>query len=117
MEIPAEIRLKQRLRKRLYPLALLVWLLISLGFPAIFHFLQITALKRTATIYAQTLAEKIVGLVLQPDLWKYQSYKYAQLIANELVENEEVRIKILDEHGGMASTLRVPHQLNLTIAL
>lgn len=100
MEIPAEIRLKQRLRKRLYPLVLLVWLLISLGFPAIFYFLEITALKRTATIYAQNLAEKFGRLVLsQPDLWKYQSYKYAQLIANELVENEEVKIKILDEQG------------------
>ena len=100
MEIQAEIRLSQRLRKRLYPLSLLVWLLISLGFPAIFYFLEITALKRTATIYAQNLAEKIVELVLQePNLWKYQTYKYAQLIANELVENEEVRIKILDEQG------------------
>ncbi len=100
MEIQAEIGLSKRLRKRLYPLMVLVWLLIGLGFPAIFYFLEITALKRTASIYAQNLAEKFADLVLQePNLWKYQSHEYAQLIAKEIVENEEVSLRILDEQG------------------
>ncbi len=100
MELQAEIGLSKRLRQRLYPLTVLVWLLISLGFPAIFYFLEITSLKRTATIYAQNLAEKFTDLVLQePDLWKYQSPKYTQLVTKEIVDTEAVGLRILDERG------------------
>ncbi|WP_009631308.1 putative bifunctional diguanylate cyclase/phosphodiesterase [Synechocystis sp. PCC 7509] len=100
MDLQTEIRLSKRLRQRLYPLTVLVWLLISLGFPAIFYFLEITALKRTATIHAQNLAEKFTDLVLQePNLWKYQSHKYTQIIAQEIVETEQVSLRVLDERG------------------
>lgn len=102
MEIQVEIGLKRRLRKRLYPLTVLIWLLISIGFPTIFYFLQITALKKNATNHAQNLSAKFADLVLQePNLWKYQSHKYSQLIVEELTatENEQVSINILDEQG------------------
>ena len=100
MKIQAEIGLKRRLKKRLYPLVVLIWLLISIGFPAIFYLLEITSLKRTANIYAQNLAGKFVELVSQnPNLWKARSQKYAQLVAEELGEDEEVKLKILDNQG------------------
>ena len=100
MKIPAEIELSRGLQKRLYPLVVLVWLLISFGFPAVFYFLEITALKRSAHIYAHNLAEKFVDLVFQqPNLWKYQSQEYAQLVAKELVGNEEVSLKVVDAEG------------------
>ena len=100
MKIPTEIALKRHLNRQLYPLTLLIWLLISLGFPTVFYFLEITVLKKTANIYAQDLAEKFEKLVVQePKLWKYQSYKYAQLIDNESIDNEQISLNILDEQG------------------
>ncbi len=100
MEIQTKIELSRRLKKRLYPLVVLVWLLISIGFPAVFYFLEITVLKKTANIYAQNLAEKLVQLVSQePNSWKYQSPKYAQIVAKKLVKDEEINLKILDAQG------------------
>jgi diguanylate cyclase (GGDEF)-like protein/PAS domain S-box-containing protein len=100
MKLQAEIGLKRRLRKRLYPLVAIVWLLISVGFPAIFYLLEITGLERTANIYAQHLAEKFAELALQdPKLQTAQSQKYTQLVADYLGEDEEIKLKILDNQG------------------
>ena len=98
MENQEPIGLKRRLAKRLYPVALLIWLLISVGFPAIFYILEIAEQKQTASMYAEGFAEKFKDLVLDaPSLWKYQNHKYQEVLSNALQYNEVKSIRVLDE--------------------
>jgi hypothetical protein len=78
--------------------ALLIWLLISVGFPAIFYILEIAEQKQTASMYAEGFAEKFKDLVLDaPSLWKYQNHKYQEVLSNALQYNEVKSIRVLDE--------------------
>ena len=101
MEQPqGQLGLGQRLANRLYPVTLVIGFLISLGFPATYYVLESDALKRTATIYAQALAEKLEGFVLEsPVLWKYQSHKYNQILGNDLILQSATTIRVLDSAG------------------
>lgn len=93
-----KIGLRQHLANRLYPVALLIWLLIGVGFPAIFYILEITEQKRTASIYADNFAEKFKEVVLDaPSLWKYQNHKYQDVLSDALQYNEVKSIRVLDE--------------------
>lgn len=96
-----DIGIEQRLANWLYPQALLIWLLISLGFPAIYCMVEINQQKRSATIYAQQLSEKFQNLILEaPAVWKYQNYKYNQIINNNLLlQTGVMTIQVLDETG------------------
>lgn len=99
MENPeARIGLKQRLANKLYPLALLIWVLISVGFPAIYYILEVKERNSTANNYAQNFSEKFKDIVLDaPTLWKYQHYKYKNVLRDTLQYNNEVTtIQILD---------------------
>ncbi len=94
------IDLSRRLANRLYPLTLLIWLLISFGYPAIYYILEVTALKETATIYAQEFSDKLQDLVIEdPSLWKYQNHKYNQIFRNLLPQKQVATVSVLDERG------------------
>jgi len=101
MEKPeAKIGLRQSLANRLYRLALLIGLLISVGFPAICYVMKVNEQKRTATIYANKVSEELKDLVLEaPALWKYQNHEYNQILSNALRYDDVATIRVLDETG------------------
>lgn len=96
-----DIGIEQRLANWLYPQALLIWLLISMGFPTIYCIVEINQQKRSATIYAQQLSEKFQDLILEaPAVWKDQKDKYNQIISNNLLlQTGVITIQVLDETG------------------
>lgn len=94
------IPLSQHLARRLYPVAVLIGILISLGFPASYFILESAASRQLATTYAGELSEQFHDLILEaPDLWKYQAQKYIQVLSHYLVRKDVTRIQILDEIG------------------
>lgn len=101
MESEAKIGLKQRLANQLYPVALLIWLLIGVGFPAVYYILEVNDRQRNATHCAEDFSEKLENLVLAaPNRWKAQNQKYTELLRNALQHNNEITsIQILDEKG------------------
>lgn len=96
-----KIGLRQRLAKRLYPVALLIWLLISVGFPAIYYIIGVDQQKRSATIYAEELSEKFQDIILDTSAhWKEQKHKYDQILSDDLLLRDGVVIiHVLDETG------------------
>ncbi len=95
-----EIGLGRHLASRLFPVALGIGLLICVGFPAIYYVLQSTALRNTSRIYAEDLSKELGGLILEaPDLWKYRSEKYSQLLHDFLPYKSVTSIRVLDEAG------------------
>lgn len=101
MEKPeAKIDLRQRFVNRLYPLTLLIWLLISIGYPAIYYVLEFTALRGTALLYAQEFSDKLQDLVVEdPSLWKYQNHRYNQILRHRLPQEQVATVQVLDETG------------------
>ncbi len=101
MEPEAKIGLKQRLANQLYPVALLIWLLVSVGFPVVYYILEVNDRQRNATHYAEDFSEKLEGLFPQAaDLRKEQNQKYTEILRNALQYNNEIiSIQILDEKG------------------
>ncbi len=101
METPeAKINLGQRFANRLYPLTLLIWLLISIGYPAIYYVLEFTALRGTALLYAQEFSDKLQDLIIEdPSLWKYQNHKYNQILRHRLPQEQVATVQVLDETG------------------
>lgn len=95
------IGLRQHLAKRLYPVALLIWLLISVGFPAIYYIIGSDQQKRSATIYAEELSGKFQDIIRDtPAQWKDQKYKYDQILSDDLLlRSGVVSIQIVDETG------------------
>ena len=75
-------------------------ILISVGSPITYYALQSFALRRTATLHAQTLAGKLQSLILEaPALWKYQTYKYARILRDSSPGEDVIAIQILDQEG------------------
>lgn len=97
-KLRSDIGLRQRLEERLYPLVLLVWLLIGIGFPAMFYSLQILEAKTTATIYAQDIAEKFSALVQVESDWQKYLSQNQQLIAQQLPP-QAIAVRILNAQG------------------
>lgn len=94
------LQLGARLAQRLLPLALLIWLCISLALPAAFYSIGRTSLQRTATYHAQELAREVESLVLEvPHLWQYQTLKYAALLERFLRYKNVVALRVFDSHG------------------
>ncbi len=86
-----EINLGRRLASRLFPLALAIGILLSLGLPATYYVLEFNALGRAATIDARRLSERFRGLMLEAP---------ALQILREFVPYKEVTvIRVLDEAG------------------
>src|SRR5712691_474330 len=95
-----KLGLGQRLAKRLLPLTLAIGILLSVGVPVTFYCIASYSLQRTATVYAEELAERLGEFVFTaPTLWKYQVQKYLQLLQQFVAYKELISINILDEAG------------------
>lgn len=98
-EVNAYVGIRQQLSRRLLPLVTIIGLLITLVAPVSYFFIEHRNLKRVATLYARDLAEKMRELaVVTPDLWKYQSYKFIDIINRFHPALEVVDIGIFDEN-------------------
>jgi signal transduction histidine kinase len=83
-------------------LALSIGIIISLGIPAIYYLTENTRARAEATTYAKMLAENVQKLASEsPDLWKYQSTKYSQMINDFVPHKDILRITIVDEKKNM----------------
>jgi diguanylate cyclase (GGDEF)-like protein/PAS domain S-box-containing protein len=96
-----DIGIRKHLSNWLYPQALLIWLLITVGFPALYYIIEINQQKRSTNIYAQELSEKFQDVISEaPTRWKYQKDKYKQIISSDLLLRSGVAtIEVLDETG------------------
>lgn len=96
-----DIGIGKRLSNWLYPQALLIWLLISVGFPALYYIIESNQQKRSTTIYAQELSEKLEDVILEaPTKWKSQKDKYNRIISSDLLLRSGVAtIQVLDKTG------------------
>jgi len=101
--MPEELQkrsISQQLSHRLLPVAASIGLLIALLFPATYYWLEHRTLRHTANIYAQILAEEVEELVFnEPDLWKYQTYKYIEILQDFKTVNEITEMALQDEKG------------------
>lgn len=88
------------LARRLFPVALCLGVLISVGFPALYGFLERHSLQQQADIYARELAERLRRVVLENHaLWKYQVHKYDQIIYDFVPYRGIVSVRVFDEQG------------------
>lgn len=96
-----DIGIGKRLSNWLYPQALLIWLLVSVGFPALYYIIETNQQKRSTTIYAQELSEKLENVILEaPTKWKSQKDKYNRIISSDLLLRSGVAtIQVLDKTG------------------
>jgi signal transduction histidine kinase/CheY-like chemotaxis protein len=99
-ETKEQTAISKELAKWLFPLALIVFLLVSLLIPSLYCFFECKKLKEEAGIYSNQLSYDIKRLVAtSPDLWKYQATKYSQIIDAFIPFKEVLRITILDEQS------------------
>ncbi len=103
--IKKEISLSRQLAKRLLPLSLGIWFLISIGFPSIYYGLEYRNLNRTARIYAGELSGELKGIIIDaPLLWEYRTTKYQKIIQDFLPQKGIAGITVLDEKGQPVSS-------------
>jgi PAS domain S-box-containing protein len=92
------------LAKRLFSLALTVVFFISVLIPIFYCFVEYNSMKNRAGIYAKQLCYDIKKLIeISPDLWKYQSTKFSQIIDSFVLHKQISKITILDEHSAPIS--------------
>jgi PAS domain S-box-containing protein len=92
------IGIRQQLSRRMLPLVTIMGLLITLIAPVTYFVIEHQNLKRVATLYARDLAEKMRDLAREtPGLWKYQSYKFMEIVNTFHPGLEVEDIAILDE--------------------
>lgn len=95
-----KLTITRSLARRLFPVALVLGVLISAGFPALYGLLEHHSLQRQANIYAQELAERLRRVVLENrTLWKYQVHKYDQIIYDFVPYRGIVAVRVFDEEG------------------
>jgi two-component system sensor histidine kinase/response regulator len=98
--MPGTLGLGRGLAKRLLPLTLAIGVLLSVGVPVTFYWIASRSLQRTATLYAEELADRLGEFIFTtPTLWKYQAPKYLQLLQQFVAHKELISINILDEAG------------------
>ena len=90
----------QQLVMRLRPLAIIVGILISMGFPSSYYALQYRSLQQRATIYAEELSRHIRDLAFETQgLWQYQAQKYLLILSRFTPYKEAMSIHIRDVEG------------------
>jgi PAS domain S-box-containing protein len=103
--------LGRRLAARLFPMALGIGLLISLGVPTTYYLIESADLRREATQYADELAEQLHQFAVQtPTLWKFQASKYMQVLTHFLARKDVLSIRVEDEAGEPISTYQLTTQ-------
>ena len=94
----APISISRELARKLFPLALCIFLAIALIIPASFAYLEVARMQKEAETYAKQFSTNIRGLAASsPALWKYQATKYAQILESFLPHKGIARIDVLDE--------------------
>ena len=89
----------RNLAKKLLPLSLGIWLVISAGFPGIYFALGSRALQEHSVILAAGLSERLSEAIIDsPALWKYQTPKFVELFRNFRPHEDVMRILVLDEY-------------------
>ncbi|MCM2358318.1 MAG: ATP-binding protein [Geobacteraceae bacterium] len=97
---PQPVDLRSYLSRRLRPLVAGIALLISFGFPASYCLIGYGNLRHSASVYAESFAEKLKGVVLADQaLWKYQTYKYTKIRDDFFAAREVMQLRVLDELG------------------
>ena len=97
-------RISRGLAKRLFPLALTVGFFISVLIPLFYCFVEYNSMKNRAETYSKQLCYDIKRLVeISPDLWKYQSTKFLQIIDSFVLHKQISKIIILDEQSAPIS--------------
>lgn len=100
MDTSAHIGIARGLSKRLFPVSLGIGALLSILFPAAYYTLESRAIKRATVIYADDIAHKLQSLLMEtPSLWKYHSYKYAEIIKDFRPTREVLSVQVFDEEG------------------
>jgi PAS domain S-box-containing protein len=95
-----DISIRRNLSKRLFPVALGIWLLISFGFPALYYGLESRSTRHSAALLAREISEHLSSLILNsPSLWKYRTTKFREVL-HDFRPHQEIRsMTILDEEG------------------
>jgi PAS domain S-box-containing protein len=92
------------LAKRLFPLALTVAFFISVLIPLFYCLVEYNSLKNRANTYAKQFRYDMKQLVeISPDLWKYQSTKFSQIVDSFILHKQISKITILDEQSAPIS--------------
>ncbi|MBI2218884.1 MAG: GAF domain-containing protein [Candidatus Rokubacteria bacterium] len=100
VEAGADLGLRRQLVSRLRPAALLIGVVISLGFPATFFLIERAALHDAATRHARELARQVRWLELQaPGPWKYQAEKYLRILDAFVADKPIEVVEVDDERG------------------
>ena len=95
-----DISIRRSLSRRLFPVALGIWFVISFGFPALFFSLESRAMKESSSLLARDLAEQLRNLILDsPALWRYRSTRFAEVLQGFHPHQEIRSMTILDANG------------------
>ncbi|MGB3223096.1 MAG: ATP-binding protein [Desulforhopalus sp.] len=102
-------RISRGLAKRLFPLALIVGFFVSVLIPLSYCFVEYNSIKNRAGIYSKQLSYDIKRLIeISPELWKYQTTKYSQIIDSFVLHKQISKITILDEQSTPISQYNEP---------
>ncbi|MCX5733282.1 MAG: GAF domain-containing protein [candidate division NC10 bacterium] len=92
------LSLGRRLAARLFPVAVGIAMVISLGIPMTYYAIESATLHRTAVRNARELADQLESFAIQtPTLWKHQAAKYVQVATHFLAEKDVTSIRVYDE--------------------
>ena len=90
--------ISKELARKLFPLALSIFLLITFAISGIVFLHELRQLEEKSTSYAKQFAVSIKELAASsPGLWKYQATKYSQILETFLPYKGITRIMVLDE--------------------
>ena len=94
----SHLDLGRRLATRLFPTAVGIAVVISLGIPVTYYAIESATLRTTATRNARELAAQLEQFAIQPPtLWKFQAAKYVQVVTHFLAEKDVTSIRVYDE--------------------
>ncbi|WP_319587378.1 ATP-binding protein [uncultured Desulfobulbus sp.] len=101
-----QIRISKELARKLLPLAVSVFLVISIIIPGAYGALEFRRLEHEATTHSKQLAELIKGVAASsPRLWKFQATKYSQILDDFTPYKGILSILVLDEQARPISQL------------
>ncbi len=92
--------LSSRLANKLIPLVIIVGCIITFVAPGVYFILESRKAAEEAGMNARSLAGHVGRLAaVSPELWKYQSTKYAEILDFFLPHTDILKISIIDEKG------------------
>ena len=95
----SQLTVTRDLASVLRPLAVAIVLLVGVALPGVSQYFQWTALKGTATRYAEQLSARIQDQVDPDTPWQSQAQRYLQVIRRFLPQRDVVSIRVVDGSG------------------